>query len=127
MLLQNLTLLSNDMVVQVTNIAPPSTPKTPDAGEPVAIVPIAPLPVIVSPILAERPPQRSTQIIVSTSAPGRLGSSTVYTGEASINGLESARRAAQAAADRARLQADDRDSAAAKAAYREAAELATAD
>lgn len=110
MLLQNLTLLTNDTVVLVTNIAPPA--RTISAPLPVPeMADAAPaIPAIVSPILpfdhaAAPSPQGRSQIIVSTSRPGSLGSTVVYTGAPSINGLEAARRAAQSAAERAQLEA----------------------
>ncbi len=66
--------------------------------------PAAELPAPAQPIVADRPsPARSTQIVISTQTPNSIGSITVHTGEASISGIESARRAAQSALESERL------------------------
>jgi len=98
MMLKNLTLLSSGALVQVTNIASggEARPGAPGEG---ARQPTA--------------PQRSTQIVVTASRPGSMASITAHTGEPNLDGIESARRAAQSAADRAQLQAQIADFAAA--------------
>ena len=108
MLLQNLTLLSNDTVVQVTNIAPAMREIPAPRSIPVRAGAVPTGPTITTPILPSnelaRSPQNSTQIIVSTARPGSMASSMVYSGEPTSGGLEAARRAAQDAAEHAHLQ-----------------------
>lgn len=107
MLLQNMTFLNNDAVVKVTNIRAPSKPEI--VGPPLSPPPFkrseSATPTISAPLLpgGTGSPLTSTQIIVSIGSPGSMGSSTVYTGEPTINGLEGARRAANDAAERARM------------------------
>lgn len=106
MLLQNLTLLTNDAVVHVTNIASREVPAPRAIPVKANAVPAGPS--IVTPILPPSrmsvSPQESMQIIVSTGKPGSMASPMVYSGEPTITGLESARRAAQEAALRAQLE-----------------------
>lgn len=93
MLLKNLTLLSSGALVQVTNIGNADAAR---AGRDAAALNEGPR--------QPAAPQRSTQIVVTSSRPGSMASVSVHTGEPSIDGIESARRAAQSAADRAHLQ-----------------------
>lgn len=103
MLLQNLTFLNNDAIVKVTNIRAPREPEI--VGPPLSPPPYEqPTPVTFpAPVLPGGGMLTSTQIIVSIGTPGSMGSTTVYTGEPTINGLEGARRAANAAAEQARM------------------------
>ena len=132
MLLQNLTLLSNDTVVQVTNIGPPARSFPTPRQIPIKADEVPSAPTIVTPILPSAPlaraPQDSMQIIVSTGKPGSLASPMVYSGEPTATGLEAARRAAQEAAQRAQLEMSflgptDSGDTMASAAYAEAAAL----
>jgi len=131
-LLQNLTLLTNDTVVVVTNVAAREREIPAPRTIPVMASAVPTGPSIVTPILPPArmsvSPQDSTQIIVSTGKPGSMASPMVYSGEPTINGLEAARRAAQEAAQRAQLETSLLTStagstAAATQAYAEAAAL----